>query len=454
MEREFQLSVLAMAGVLFLAPALEVAAWRLPGVRALAAQDGVRRGLAAFVVAGLAATLGAALTTLPVVWGAFGMLPALALPATVFALPAFPIIMGAGGLTALLALLHPALAPPLAWLAWGGTAWLLAVVQAWAQVPLAALDLGRPPAVVGWVYGAALFALMAGVQRTWPAVLWRPRTPRPHLPLRRLAPGLRAVLRPPITAGLVLSAAILVVAWSGPDRGLRLWFLNGGGDAVLVRTPGGATILVGGSPDPGALARALGRVLPFWQRDLDLVLLPQPGQEHLPGLRMVLDRYRVGQVMEGPATATTLEYREWARGIQARGLPRSRLEAGAAIDLGDGLALRVLAAPRTGGMALALEGLGGSAVLLDRAATRALHEGELAAAALRPSPVLKLAWATGDLPLRPALLERTQPRVLISVGAAPSPQDEGHTAAVYAVPVQGTLTLGWGEGDGWLWTER
>lgn len=450
----FQLSFLALAGVFFLGPLVEVAVWRLPGLRTLSHMEGAWRTPAAFIVAGLAATLGAALTTLPVVSSVFRTVPALALPATVFALPAFPIIMGAGALTALLALVHPFLATPFSWLTTGGTAWLLAVVQTWAGVPLAAVSVDRLPAVVWWIYTAVLFGIMTGIHRQWHTVLWRPRTPHPNVDLRDVTSRLQALLLPPVFAGLVLAGAVLAVGWGPPERGLRLWFLDAGGDVTVIRTPSGATVLIGGSPDPGALARALGQVLPFWQRSLDLALLPDPSQEHLPGLLMVLERYRIGEIMETETAGATAASREWERRVQERGIGRTRIGPGASIDLGDGLTLRVLAGPEEGGMALKVEGLGGTVLLLDRKTTRSLGRGGWDLGATQPPHVVKLAWRAGDPPPHPDLFDQARAHALIIAGTAPPSLEDTVSAPVYWVADRGTVELGWEGGAGWLRTGR
>jgi beta-lactamase superfamily II metal-dependent hydrolase len=71
---------------------------------------------------------------------------------------------------------------------------------------------------------------------------------------------------------------------------------EGGGEnsATLVRTPGGATLLIDTGPDASIL-RALGTALPPWQRSLDAVILTSDKKASVGGLPDVLNRYRVGQ---------------------------------------------------------------------------------------------------------------------------------------------------------------
>lgn len=68
----------------------------------------------------------------------------------------------------------------------------------------------------------------------------------------------------------------------------------GKGNAVLVHTPNGKTILVDTGPDAGIL-RALGLALPMWQRNIDAVILTGMKASFVGGLPDVESRYRVSK---------------------------------------------------------------------------------------------------------------------------------------------------------------
>ena len=96
---------------------------------------------------------------------------------------------------------------------------------------------------------------------------------------------------------LVVLAAL--TACTQPDGRLHLVALDvGQGDAILVRGPDGATALIDGGPDPDLAVRRLGEGLPFWQRDIDLLGLTHPHEDHVAGLVPVLERFRVGAVLD------------------------------------------------------------------------------------------------------------------------------------------------------------
>lgn len=67
----------------------------------------------------------------------------------------------------------------------------------------------------------------------------------------------------------------------------------GQGDAIFLRTPKGTNILVDGGPDTSVLS-CLSSHMPFWERDLELVILTHPHADHLNGLISVARRYKIG----------------------------------------------------------------------------------------------------------------------------------------------------------------
>ena len=87
----------------------------------------------------------------------------------------------------------------------------------------------------------------------------------------------------------------------------------GQGDAILVEGSQGGRLLVDGGPDPDRLLVELDRRIPPWDRRIDVVVLSHPHEDHVAGLALLLDRYRVGRVLEpgmrgpGPGYAAWLE---------------------------------------------------------------------------------------------------------------------------------------------------
>ena len=57
-------------------------------------------------------------------------------------------------------------------------------------------------------------------------------------------------------------------------------------------------MLVDGGPEPDRLLIELDRRVPPWDRRIDVVVLTHPHEDHVAGLALLLERYRVGRVFE------------------------------------------------------------------------------------------------------------------------------------------------------------
>ncbi len=283
----FQLSLLATGGLIWFGAGIER---RLPG-------------WPPWIREPIALTLAAQLTTLPVILVNFERLSLVAPVANVLVVPFVPIAMLLSAVASLAgmadAAVHlPVLGDALTWLA-GGSAWLVLRVivglgSAVGSVPNAAVDVSLPPSIaVAWlpILGLASWALGGS-----PA--------QDRLPDERggsaVASLAQRALRPlPIAVALVAILVAITLA-SRPDGRLHVTVLDiGQGDAILVETPTGATMLVDGGPDPDLTLRRLGANLPFFERHVDLLVLTHPHQDHVAGLVDVLDRFRVHAVLHG-----------------------------------------------------------------------------------------------------------------------------------------------------------
>ena len=118
--------------------------------------------------------------------------------------------------------------------------------------------------------------------------------------------------------GLVLVYALFVVALGElPDRQMHLWFLDvGQGDAVLVQTPEGHNVLIDGGPKSKVLEE-LTDVLPFFNQQIDLMVLTHPHSDHIEGLVEVLKRYEVGAVLITGVAYDNHYYEEFLRDLSA-----------------------------------------------------------------------------------------------------------------------------------------
>lgn len=95
---------------------------------------------------------------------------------------------------------------------------------------------------------------------------------------------------------LGLSAVYLIYIYNKPV-GLTVDLLDvGQGDAILIRTPSGQTVLIDGGPDNKVLRR-LGERLPYYQRRIDFVLISHFHDDHTIGLVELAKRFSIGQIV-------------------------------------------------------------------------------------------------------------------------------------------------------------
>lgn len=125
------------------------------------------------------------------------------------------------------------------------------------------------------------------------------------------------------------------------DR-LVVAFLNvGQGDAILINTSGDQQILIDGGPNKQVLAE-LSKVMPFYDRSIDAIILTHPHQDHVGGLVEVLKRYDVDFVFDSGDGASLAEFAEFNKLIKEKNMKEVKVRRGMRILLGGGAYFDVL----------------------------------------------------------------------------------------------------------------
>ncbi len=99
---------------------------------------------------------------------------------------------------------------------------------------------------------------------------------------------------------VLFSAAILVwyAVFSESREGLMVVFFDvGQGDAIFIQAGNGNQVLLDGGPNKAALGQ-LAKVMPFYDRSIDLLISSHPHSDHIAGLVEVLRRYDVNATIE------------------------------------------------------------------------------------------------------------------------------------------------------------
>jgi competence protein ComEC len=145
--------------------------------------------------------------------------------------------------------------------------------------------------------------------------------------------------------GLLAIATIAIwipILAAESNKNLTVSFLDvGQGDAIFIQTPSGRQILVDGGPGNTVL-RELDKVMPFFDRSIDIVVATHQDADHIGGLIEVFKRYDIEivvrpDIVQGTQVTESLfatpGYQE-AQEMLAR--------RGQTIDFGDGAYLTVL----------------------------------------------------------------------------------------------------------------
>jgi competence protein ComEC len=333
----FQLSFLAMAGLVFIYPVLRDFGRRV--ISARLGDEGFFVSTINFTVDSLSVTLASIIAVWPLIAYYFGIFSLAGPIATFLLMPVFPVIVILGSLTALLGLASLAVAQVFGWLAWPFLSYMILVVSGMGSPSLAAIKIDTLSPVFIVVYYAVLVLLI------WLHGRWRK--------MRSLIAGASGVMKAGVSISidklkwaiaplLVIAVLVSYTAAALPDDSLRVSFLDvGQGDAILIQK-GNKQVLVDGGPSPQSVMLDLSRQMPFWDRSIDLAVLTHPHQDHLAGLLEVLRRYAVGQVLSPPSEGESSLYDEWTRFIGAAGIKSTVACAGQQIDLGEGVTIEVL----------------------------------------------------------------------------------------------------------------
>lgn len=129
---------------------------------------------------------------------------------------------------------------------------------------------------------------------------------------------------------------------SQKDGLLKIYFLNvGQGDAEFIETPNGNKILIDGGPDATVLSK-LSKIMPFYDREIDLVVLSHPHADHVTGLIEVLNRYDVANIIQARENYNSPIFLAWQEAVRNEGAENIEAVAGTKINLGNNTALTIL----------------------------------------------------------------------------------------------------------------
>jgi len=143
---------------------------------------------------------------------------------------------------------------------------------------------------------------------------------------------------------LVLSNIFVWVAVYQRQSGdiLKIYFLDvGQGDAIFIDSPRHDRVLVDGGPNRKILAE-LGKILPFADKRIDVMVETHPDKDHIGGLPEVVGRYKVGMFIAPGVESENSIDDELKKRIEQKNIPKILARRGMVINFGDGAKLEIL----------------------------------------------------------------------------------------------------------------
>ena len=317
-DASFQLTFMSTLGMVVIAPRLQ--GWGKNIIANKLGEGGFIVATANWIADSLFVTLGVTIAIWPLLVSYFGIFSVVSPLATLLVLPALPYLLFSGTLAAVIGVFVLAAGQILGWLAWLSAGYMLAVINGFAHLSFSFFNVGTINPAWIWAYFAVLGA-----------ILWLiPQRKSVAAFFKRTASTLDKIPKKwAFSTLLVIAVLTTLTAYSMPDTRLHVSFLNvGQGDAILIQTPNHQDILVDGGPSAQAISAQLSKHLPFWDRNIELVVLTHPHEDHLTGLLEVLQRYKVKQVLYLDTSYTLPDEQEWLNLIQQKHIKATLATAG------------------------------------------------------------------------------------------------------------------------------
>ena len=162
--------------------------------------------------------------------------------------------------------------------------------------------------------------------------------------MQRFFSHIRDYLRWYLLSGLIILSAVLwlVVLHENREGFLTFAVLDvGQGDSLFIESPTGTQVLVDGGPN-NSLMKEISKVLPWYDRHIDMLVITNPDRDHYEGFIPLLDKYSTEVVLEPGTTNPNEAYKVLEDKIIYKKIPKILARRGQRIILGGGAYLEIL----------------------------------------------------------------------------------------------------------------
>jgi len=142
---------------------------------------------------------------------------------------------------------------------------------------------------------------------------------------------------------IVVCAFVWYAVWNNsPKDYVTVAFLNvGQGDAIYIKSPTGNELLVDGGPNQKILSE-LRKVMPFYDRKIDMLMVTNPDADHYAGFIDVLKRFQISTVIESGVNKETVTYNSFQKYVDEEHAEKIVAKRGLVVELGGGAVLRII----------------------------------------------------------------------------------------------------------------
>ena len=173
--------------------------------------------------------------------------------------------------------------------------------------------------------------------------------------------------------GLLVIVILLLYAvfFKNTEGVLKFTIMDvGQGDSIYIESPTGVQIIVDGGPGNNLL-KEIPKVLPWYDRSVDMIFVTNPDSDHYEGFIKFLDKYSVGGLVESGTTNSYSAFVVFQEKIKEKGITKTLARRGLTIDIGGGAYIQILfpdrnvseVSPNTGSIVMKLV-YGDTSVLL------------------------------------------------------------------------------------------
>jgi competence protein ComEC len=132
------------------------------------------------------------------------------------------------------------------------------------------------------------------------------------------------------------------IIFSSQKQELTVNFLDvGQGDAILI-SEGSKQVLIDGGPNGQVLLEKLGKYIPFWDRNIEVVIATHPDQDHIDGLIDAMKTYNIGEVIDNSEDSDSQVYKKYLETISEKNISRLKGKLGMNIKISNDAKLEIL----------------------------------------------------------------------------------------------------------------